>query len=71
MKLQITNRKVPEITNRPKSFQSSMVIETRLSDFRAICIKVMKMYYSKQNPSIIHYRKFKDFTNDSFIEDLQ
>ena len=31
----------------------------------------MKMYYSKQKPSIIHYRKFKDFNNDSFIKDLQ
>ena len=31
----------------------------------------MKMYYSKQKPTIIHYRKFKDFNNDSFIKDLQ
>ena len=31
----------------------------------------MKMYCSKQKPSIIHYRKFKDFNNDSFIKDLQ
>ena len=50
------------ITNRPKSFQNSMVIDT--------CITAMKMYYSKQKPPIIHYRKFKDF-NDSFIKDLQ
>ena len=27
--------------------------------------------YSKQKPSIIHYRKFKDFNNDSFLKDLQ
>ena len=25
------------------------------------------MYYNKQKPSIIHYRKFKDFNNDSFL----
>ena len=31
----------------------------------------MKMYYSKQKPSIIHYRKFKDFNIESFIKDLQ
>ena len=31
----------------------------------------MKMYYSKQKPAIVHYRKFKDFNNDSFIKDLQ
>ena len=58
------------ITNRPKSFQDSMVIETGLSDFHKMCITVMKMYCSKQKPTIIHYRKFKNF-NDSFIKDLQ
>ena len=59
------------ITNRPKRFQNSMAIETGLSDFHKMCITVMKMYYSKQKPTIIHYRKFKDFNNDSFIKDLQ
>ena len=59
------------ITNRPKSFQNSMVIETGLSDFHKMCITVMKMYYSKQKPTIIHYRKFKDFSNDLFMKDLQ
>ena len=59
------------ITNRPKSFQNSMVIETGLSDFHKMCITVMKKYYSKQKPFIIHYRKFKDFNNDSLIKDVQ
>ena len=59
------------IANRPKSFQNSLVIETGLSDFRKMCITVMKMYYSKQKPAIIHYRKFKDFNNDCFIKDVQ
>ena len=48
-----------------------MVIETGLSDFHKICITVMKMCYSKQKPSIIHYRKFKDFNNDDFIKDFK
>ena len=48
-----------------------MVIETGLSDFHKMCITVMKMYYSKQKPTIIHYRKFKDFNNNAFIKDLQ
>ena len=59
------------IINRPKSFQNSMVIEIGLSDFHKIGVTVMKMYYSKQKPSIIHYRKFKDFNKDYFIKDLQ
>ena len=32
------------ITNKPKSFQNSKVIETGLSDFRKMCVTVMKMY---------------------------
>ena len=60
-----------KITNRPKSFQNSMVIETGLSDIHKMCITVMKMYYSKQKPTIIHYHKFKDFNSYSFIKDLQ
>ena len=59
------------ITNRPKSFKNYMVIETGLSDFHKMCFTVMKMYHSKQKPSIIHYRKFKDFNNDAFIKDLK
>ena len=59
------------ITKKSKSFQNSIVIEIGLSDFHKMCITVMKMYYSKQKPSIIHYHKFKDFNNDSFIKDLQ
>ena len=30
----------------------------------------MKMFYSKQKPSIVYYRKFKDFDNDALIKDL-
>ena len=48
-----------------------MVIETGLSDFYKMCITVIQMYYSKQKLVIIHYRKFKDFNNDSFIKDHQ
>ena len=47
-----------------------MVIETRLSDFHEMCITVIKIYYSKEKASIIHFRKFKDFNNDSFIKTL-
>ena len=59
------------IRNRPRTFQNYMVIETGLSDFYKMCITVIQMYYSKQKLVIIHYRKFKDFNNDSFIKDLQ
>ena len=32
---------------------------------------VMKMYYTKQKPSIVRYREFKNFCNDSFVKDIE
>ena len=48
-----------------------MIFETGLSDFHKMSVTVMKMYYAKQKPSIVHYRKFKNFCNDSFIKDTE
>ena len=59
------------VTNRPKCFQDTVVFETGLSDFHKISVTVMKMYYTKQKPSIVHYCKFKNFCNDSFIKDTE
>ena len=59
------------ITNRPKCFQDSVVTETGLSDFHKISATVMKMYYTKRKPSIVHYRKFKNFFSDFFIKDIE
>ena len=59
------------ITNRPKCFQDSVVIETGLSDFHKISATVMKMYYTNQKPSIVHYRKFKNVCSDFFIKDIE
>ena len=37
-----------------------MVIEIWLSDFHKTSITVMEIYYSKQKPTNIHYRRFKN-----------
>ena len=58
------------ITNRPKCFQDSVVIETGLSDSHKMSATVTKLYCTKQKPSIVRYRKFKNFCNDSFIKDI-
>ena len=34
-------------------------------------VTIMKMYYAKQKPSIVHYRKFTNFCNDSIIKDTE
>ena len=59
------------ITNRPKSFQNSEVIETGLSDFHKMSLTVMKVFYNKQKPKIIQYRKYKDFSNEAFMHELE
>ena len=59
------------VTNGPKCFQDTVVFEIGLSDFHKMSVTVMKMYYAKQKPSIVHYRKFKNFCNDSFIKDTK
>lgn len=48
-----------------------MVIETGLFGLHKVCITAMKIYYSKQNHTIIHYAKLKDFNNEAFIKDLK
>ena len=52
------------ITNRPKSFQESEVIKTGLSDFHKMSLKVMKVFYNKEKPKVIQYRKYKGFSNE-------
>ena len=32
---------------------------------------VVKMYYTKPKSSIVRYRKFKNFCNDSFLKDIE
>ena len=59
------------ITNRPKSFQESEVIETGLSDFHKMSLMVMKVFYNKQKPKIIQYRKYKGFPNEAFMHELE
>ena len=59
------------ITNRPKSFPESEVIETRISNFHKMSLTVMKVFYNKQKPKIIQYRKYKGFSNEAFMLELE
>ena len=59
------------ITDRQKSFQNSMVIETGLSDFHKMSLTVMKVFYKKQGPNIIRYRSYRNFNNELFINEVE
>ena len=54
------------LTNRPRSFQNTLTIETGISDFHKMAIMVMKIFYKKQKPKIIQYRSYKNFDNQEF-----
>ena len=58
------------LTNRPRSFCNSDTLETGLSDFHKLTLTVLKTYFKKQSPKIISYRNYKNFSNDSFRNDL-
>ena len=58
------------LTNRPKFFQNTNVIETGLSDFHRMVVTIMKTAFRKLKPKIINYRKYKNFSNDIFRDTL-
>ena len=59
------------LTNCPRSFKNSCVIETGLSEFHKLVVTVMKTTYRKLEPRIVYYRDFKYIFNNSFKESLQ
>ena len=59
------------LTNKTRSFQSTCVIETELSDFHRMTISVLKMYFRKLPLKVISYWDFKNFENERFITSLQ
>ena len=58
------------MTNEPRSFQHSCVIETGLSDFHELTVTVMKTFYEKLQPRVVNYRDYKYYENDRFRTDL-
>ena len=58
------------LTNVPRSFQSTCVIEKGLSNFHLMTLTVMKKSFKKFQPRIVNYRSSKQFSNDTFREDL-
>ena len=59
------------LTNKPRSFQSTCVMETRLSNFHRMTVSVLKKYFRKLLPKVITYRDFKKFENERFIDSLK
>ena len=58
------------LTNVSRPFQSSCVIETRLSGFHLLALTIMRKTFKKQRPRINNYRPFKYFSNEEFRKSL-
>ena len=58
------------LTNWPKSFQSTCVTETGLSDFHRMNVSVLKMHFRKLPLKVITYRNFSNFDTANFINSL-
>ena len=59
------------LTNKPRSFQFTSVTETGLSNYHRLITTFMKSYFSRLKPKIIHYRNFKRFDEQKFIDDVK
>ena len=49
-----------------RSFQSTCVIETGLSDFHLMTLTVMRKNFKKTKPRIINYRSYNNFSNEYY-----
>ena len=58
------------LTNNPHSFQNTMTISIELPDFHKMIITVLKSSFIKLKSREIYYSDYKNFSTNSFREDL-
>ena len=58
------------LTNKSRSFQNSLTMETGLSDFHKMITTVLKTSFRKMPPKIIKYRNYKSFSHIKFRNEL-
>ena len=58
------------LTNKPRNFKNTYMIETGLSDFHKMIVAVMKIHFPKMKRQVVCYRKYKGFHNETFLDSL-
>ena len=58
------------LTNSLRSFLSSSVVETGLSDFHRIIVTVLKTTFQRLPPKIRNYSSYSNFDNGSVLGEL-
>ena len=59
------------LTDRPRSFQSTCVLETGLSDFHRMTVSILTTHFRKLPPKVVTYRDIKKFENERFMDSLK
>ena len=59
------------IINIPKSCQEPEVLQNGLFYFHKMSLTGMKVFYSKLKPKVIQFKKYKDFSNEAFMHELE
>ena len=54
------------LTNRPSSFNKTLVCETALSDYHKMITTFFKLHFSRLRPKVITYRNYKKFHEEQF-----
>ena len=58
------------VTNKPRFFKTSSVLETGLPDFHKMTLTVMRSYLVKQTQKVVYYLDYKKFSNNLFRNDI-
>ena len=58
------------LTNVPRSFQSTCVVEAGLSDFQLMTLTAIRKSFKKYRCKTINYRSYKNFSNEKYRETL-
>ena len=59
------------LKNCTKRFQSTLTLETGLSDFHKLIVTALKIKHEKVPPNIIQNRDYKNFDSSKLFEKLQ
>ena len=59
------------LTNKPKSFQNSGVMEPGVSNHHVLIFSFLKATFTKMPPNKLQYRNYKKFEVHSFLQDVE
>ena len=59
------------LTNKPPSFNRTLVSETGFSDYHKMITTSFKLHFPRLRPKVITYRNYKKFNEEKILNDLK